>query len=188
MTADVLCPATSWFRLRSAVPADIDRVQRAGLSADSRWIGVPHPCPGARARHVVDELGKGWDGDFGLGRFVSPPTSDEIHGLVCVLRRTPSTVEVSYGIAPDQRGRGLATAVLAEVTGYILDQTDWASRVEVVIAPINQASLRVAAKAGFVREGRRRGTVTGSGVVYNDIVLARGSNGAGARGPGRGAG
>ena len=118
---------------------------------------------------------------------MSPPTSDEIHGLVCVLRRTPASVEVSYGIAPDQRGRGLATAVLAEVTAYILDQTDWARRVEVVIAPINQASLRVAAKAGFVRDGRRRGTVPGSGVVYNDIVLARGSNDADASGPGRGA-
>ncbi|HEY8787767.1 MAG TPA: GNAT family N-acetyltransferase [Actinopolymorphaceae bacterium] len=172
--ADVMCLAASRFRLRPAVPADVDRVQRAGLSADSLWIGVPHPCPPARARQVVDELGKDWDGDFGLGRFVSPLTTDEIHGLVCVLRRTPSTVEVSYGIAPDHRRRGLATAVLAEVTGYILDQTDWASRVEVVIAPTNQASLRVAAKAGFARDGHRRGTAPGNDVVYNDMVLARG--------------
>jgi Acetyltransferases, including N-acetylases of ribosomal proteins len=173
-----MCLAASRFRLRPAVPADVDRVQRAGLSADSLWIGVPHPCPPARARQVVDELGKDWDGDFGLGRFVSPLTTDEICGLVCVLRRAPATVEVSYGIAPDQRGHGLATAVLAEVTGYILGQAHWATRVEVVIAPTNRASLRVAAKAGCVRDGRRRGTVPGTGLVYNDIVLARDSNGA----------
>lgn len=171
--AEVMCLATSEFRLRPAVSADVERVERAGRSPDSRWVGVSHPCPPGRARQVVDELGKGWGGDFGLGRFVSPLDTDEIHGLVSVSRRTPRTVEVSYGIAPDQRGRGLATAVLAEVTAHVLAQSGWASRVEVVIAPTNYASLRVAAKAGFVYDGRREGAVPGTGVVYNDIVLVR---------------
>lgn len=182
-----MCLATSWFRLRSAVPADVERVERAGLSAGSLWIGVPHPCPPARARTVVDELGRGWDGDFGLGRLVSPLDTDDIHGLVCVSRRTPTTVEVSYGIAPEQRGHGLATAVLAEVTAYVLGRPAWASRVEVVVAPTNHASLRVAAKVGFVHDGRRQGTVPGTGVVYNDIVLARESRGADVSGRARSA-
>jgi len=171
--ADTMRIAGAGFRLRPAEPADVERVRQAGLSPDSLWAGVPHPCPPARARRVVDELGKGWDGDFGLGRFVSPPDSNEIHGLVCVLRRTSTTVEVSYGIAPDQRGQGLATAVVDEVTRFILVHSGWATRVEVVVAPTNDASLRVAAKAGFVRDGRRRGSVPGTGAVYNDIVLVR---------------
>ena len=133
-----------------------------GLAVDRRSASLP----AGAARRVVSELSKGWDGSFGLGRFVSPPESDEIHGLVCAVRRTPSTVEISYGIAPDQRGRGLATAVLDEVARYVLEQTGWATRVEIVIAPANEASLRVAAKAGFVRDGHRRGTMPGTGAVY----------------------
>jgi len=163
-------PASDYVRPQSA---DVVRVRCAGLVSDSLWVGVPHPCQPARARRVVSELSKGWDGSFGLGRFVSPPESDEIHGLVCAVRRTPSTVEISYGIAPDQRGRGLATAVLDEVARYVLEQTGWATRVEIVIAPANGASLRVAAKAGFVRDGHRRGTMPGTGAVYNGVVLAR---------------
>jgi len=110
----------------------------------------------------------------GLGRLVSPLATDEILGLVGVHRSSPTTVEVAYGVATDQRGPGLATAVRTEVTNYLLTQSEaGAVRVEVVIAPMNHACLRVAAKAGFAEDGDRHGTVPGTGVVYNDILLAR---------------
>ncbi|MFJ9312659.1 GNAT family N-acetyltransferase [Pimelobacter simplex] len=55
-------------------------------------------------------------------------------------------VEVGYGLVPAARGYGLAS----EALGALLARADGAGvRVRASIAPVNAASLRVAAKAGF---------------------------------------
>jgi RimJ/RimL family protein N-acetyltransferase len=62
---------------------------------------------------------------------------------------------VGYWLAPAGRGRGAATAALRLLA-------DWAfaalqlGRLELVVEPVNAASVRVAERCGFVREGLLR--------------------------------
>jgi ribosomal-protein-alanine N-acetyltransferase len=60
-----------------------------------------------------------------------------------------------YGVAPAERGRGIATQALVAVTAFA-----WANpelwRVELYIEPWNLASVRTAENAGYEREGLLR--------------------------------
>ncbi|GII56288.1 30S ribosomal protein S5 alanine N-acetyltransferase [Planotetraspora thailandica] len=62
--------------------------------------------------------------------------------------------EVGYGVSPKFRGQGIAPEAVRAVTrwGFSLGL----HRVEIRTTPENEASQRVAAKAGFTYEGRLR--------------------------------
>lgn len=63
--------------------------------------------------------------------------------------------EIGYWVSPTARGRGVMTEATQILARWVLDDMGFA-RVELRIAPENVASLRVAEKAGFVREGVAR--------------------------------
>lgn len=62
------------------------------------------------------------------------------------------STEVGYGVRPRYRGRGYATEATIGLTRWAL-RSGGLRRVELRAHPDNLASLRVAEKAGFVREG-----------------------------------
>lgn len=169
----LLCIANEHFRLRPGRPSDFDAIMRHGDQPDeSFWLGVPYPCPPERAEKVLAEFARGWAGTFGLARLVVDH-ADEIIGLVSLARHSPSCIEVSYGIAPARRGRGLATSVVQLVTDRVLHVDQLADRMEAVIDPKNVVSIRVATKAGYAYEGRRRGVTPGTGQAYDDLLYVR---------------
>ena len=57
-------------------------------------------------------------------------------------------------VVPSARGRGVATALLRELTAWALRQG--VQRCELIISVGNTASERVAVRAGYVREGHLR--------------------------------
>ena len=66
-------------------------------------------------------------------------------------------IELSYIIySPDDAGRGIATEAVTLLSGYLFDAKK-INRIRLVIHPDNQASRRVAEKAGFTYEGVARG-------------------------------
>ncbi|SDR94104.1 Protein N-acetyltransferase, RimJ/RimL family [Nocardioides scoriae] len=60
-------------------------------------------------------------------------------------------VELGYAVAPDARGRGVATAALLAMTRWAFDAG--LQRATALVSTENPASARVAAKAGYVLEG-----------------------------------
>ena len=60
----------------------------------------------------------------------------------------PGVVNVSYGVFPSWRGRGIAQRAIELMSKYLLASTE-AQQMVLRIAPTNTASLRVAEKAGF---------------------------------------
>jgi RimJ/RimL family protein N-acetyltransferase len=60
----------------------------------------------------------------------------------------PGQVNVSYGVFPEWRGRGIAEMAIELMSEYLRTSTD-ARQMVLRIAPANAASLRVAEKAGF---------------------------------------
>ena len=61
-------------------------------------------------------------------------------------------VEVGYWATPAARGRGLTTPALRLLSKWLLE-TAGAARLQIRADVLNRASIRVAEKAGFLREG-----------------------------------
>ena len=64
-------------------------------------------------------------------------------------------VELGYIVAPEARGRGVATEMVRALTRWAFDEPR-ALRVYLLIDVENTASSRVAARCGYVREGVMR--------------------------------
>lgn len=71
---------------------------------------------------------------------------------------TAGTTEVGYGVHPLYRGRGFAPEAVRGLAGYVFAHTEL-RRIDLTANLDNTASLRVADKAGFTREGVLRAAV-----------------------------
>jgi RimJ/RimL family protein N-acetyltransferase len=80
------------------------------------------------------------------------------------------TCEVGYGMRPGARGRGYATEALGLVTDWALHDCGL-FRVELRAMVTNHASIRVAEKAGFLREGVARGAERDADGVNRDMIV-----------------
>ena len=66
--------------------------------------------------------------------------------------REGRTVELGYVVAPEARGRGVASAALQELGRWAFDELG-AERLELLISVENHASQRVATRCGYRLEG-----------------------------------
>ena len=81
--------------------------------------------------------------------------TDQLIGFVeanLELLGDPAEINVSYGIFPAWRGRGLAAHAIDLISEYLRSATR-AERINLLIAEANGRSIRVAEKAGFARVG-----------------------------------
>ena len=122
-----------------------------------RWLPLPVPysrelavawCTGGAERLRLD----------GEGLHLAVSTADdELLGDVS-LKRTQwgeGITEVGYWLLPGARGRGIATRACRELSVWALSDERF-FRVELTVSPGNDASQRVAVKAGFSYEGTAR--------------------------------
>jgi RimJ/RimL family protein N-acetyltransferase len=73
-------------------------------------------------------------------------------GMAPEIDREGREVELGYIVGPAARGRGVATEILSRLTRWAFDEAG-ALRATLLIDLENPASIRVAEKAGYVREG-----------------------------------
>jgi precorrin-2 C(20)-methyltransferase len=130
-------------------PRELDAEQLAW------WLteGVHQPRRYGLAAHfaVIDRDGGALCGTIGLFRV-------DWSQLTC---------EVGYGMRPGLRGRGYATDALRLVSEWALRDCGL-HRVELRAATTNLASIRVAEKGGFLREGLARGAERGPDGTSHD--------------------
>jgi RimJ/RimL family protein N-acetyltransferase len=146
----------------------VDAEQVAEIFADRttrRWLPFPTgdgPVDAlAWCTDIARDVRERGDGDHYA---VVRRADDRIVGCLWIRRTdwTARSTEVSYAVAPDARGFGVAAeAVDALAIAVILEHGF--QRVELRVAPGNLASRRVAEKAGFTYEGllRNAGHVDG---------------------------
>lgn len=72
-------------------------------------------------------------------------------GFAPAIDRVTRTMELGYAVAPESRGRGVATETLRLLTEWAFEQG--AMRLELLIAVPNEASKKVAGRCGYIREG-----------------------------------
>jgi RimJ/RimL family protein N-acetyltransferase len=162
------------FALRLPTDDDIEALVRFGDDPDTAgtlWVPIPTPCSKAEAQERLQEFIDGWSGrsTFGPTFVVANAASGEFVGVVFLRARDNATVEIAYGTAPQHRGLGIATRMLLRASRWCFEELR-AARVELLIYQGNDASCRVAEKAGFEFRGVRRTTAPASGEQYDDLL------------------
>ena len=138
-----------------------------------RFTRVPDPTPAdfprqwlatyeAGRRDGTREAFAALDGD---GRFVGL-------GLAFGIDREGGEAELGYIVAPEARGRGLGTAILRALTDWAFAATG-VQRIQLFVDVENPASLRVAERSGYVREGVMRSVHFKNGRRIDAVLLSR---------------
>ena len=122
-----------------------------------RFTHVPEGQPLAQLRVFVHGLDAARARGEELGFVIADASTDELLGSASLLRIDwdAARAEVGYWLAPWGRGRGAATTATALLAGWALAALPL-HRIELRIDADNPASLAVAERAGFVREGTLR--------------------------------
>jgi RimJ/RimL family protein N-acetyltransferase len=129
-----------------------------------RWTTIPSPYTEGDAREFVSRC----EGDRKTGRELALAIVEPGDGALlggCGLARfdwVERRVEIGYWVAREQRRRSIGTRAVGLLSRWTLTSLGM-ERVELLTDPANEASIGLAERAGFKREGllrsyRRRGT------------------------------
>lgn len=122
-----------------------------------RFTRIPDRYTGGDARAFVDGAPERRAGGFSLELAIADPEVGRLAGMIGLVRDRYDVerAEVGYWVAPWARGAGLASHALALVSRWAIEDVGFV-RIDLVAALSNAASLRVAERCGFVREGTAR--------------------------------
>ena len=85
--------------------------------------------------------------------------------------RDQGRCSVGYSVSPRARGRGVATAALAGLTPFAWTHPDL-HRIELYVEPANRASVAVAERCGYQREGLLRSLMVIGGQRRDMLLYA----------------
>lgn len=154
--------------LRRLGAGDTDAV--AAILRDPETRRWAHP-DGADADAAASAIAKA-DAEWreGVAADLAIVEGDAVVGTIGVRFYEPARASVGFDVAPAHRGRGVATRGLAAVCAWAFETFPALTRIELWALPGNDASLRVAERAGFRREGVLRSRLPfGSGL--RDVVV-----------------
>ncbi|MFI7535162.1 GNAT family N-acetyltransferase [Streptosporangium sp. NPDC049376] len=180
-----LSVTTRRLLLRPFDPSDARRIR---VVIETRAPFLPPGAPG-RPSGVAAWLARGAHElrRSGQGAHLAIEADGLIVGAISLFgtRWEAGTTEIGYGVHPLHRGRGYAPEAVLGLARWTFENTSL-RRIELRADADNHASLRVAEKAGFVREGTLRAAamrpdgprdVVVFGLLGSD--LCRGENGPG---------
>ena len=157
--------SSAGFVLRSPQPADAVRMFASVVDPDTQRFAIPAfvsvpASPSALERAIAASLAAQADGEPAMFIVAVESEPDRLLGTVSWRHAGDPRAAVAalgYDTHPDSRGRGVALAGVQMLTRLLVG-TGFA-RVEISHTEENLASCRVADRAGFTREGRRRGSL-----------------------------
>lgn len=140
--------------LRPPGAADVPAIAAACADPEiARWVPVPVPYTTADAAAFVDMAAAGWAGGGDATFAIVERPSGRLAGMVGLHPSgRPTRAAVGYWLAPGARGRGLATRAVRLLAGWAFEDPAL-ERLELTTLVGNDASGRVALRAGFRREG-----------------------------------
>ncbi|MDR8409335.1 GNAT family N-acetyltransferase [Nonomuraea sp. 3-1Str] len=164
--------STGSLVLRAPAESDVEGMTATGADpVAARFLtSLPSPYTERDAREHLAVAARRWE--EGGAEFTIAQNGAYAGGLRVSAPDPWGAVEIGYLVAPWARGKGVATAAVRAVTEWLFDQG--VHRVELRVAAENVASLRVALKAGFREEGRRRDArETRDGRLTDDVLFGR---------------
>ena len=142
-------------RLEPLGPAHLAGMRGLGDDPDvARFTYVRTPLTDEGAQAWLERYVEGWREGTLAGFAIAPSGGGEFLGFIAVVRYDAEAreAEIGYIVAPAARGRGVAGRALQLLSDWCLGPLGLA-RVELRIDGANPASMRVAEKLSFVREG-----------------------------------
>jgi RimJ/RimL family protein N-acetyltransferase len=135
---------------------------------------VPEPWTEGFERTWVEAYEQGRQDGTRDGYAIVDAESGAFLGLAGIVDLEPDANqgEIGYALVPESRGRGIATRALELVTRYALEELGL-ERVELRIGTENGASMRVAERAGYRREGVLRSLYVKPGRREDFVVYSR---------------
>ncbi len=147
----------------------------------AHWFGFPEGVvrpSEADMQAAVERWRTGWAEGQSVVNFVIEH-ADEVAGTCELRKEDEHTGALSWTLFAEHRGHGLATRAVRVLSDWALTESGQGglglTRVEAKVEPANDASLRVATRAGLRREGVRR-VAPGTGdraETTEYVVLAR---------------
>jgi RimJ/RimL family protein N-acetyltransferase len=122
-----------------------------------RWTRVPEPYTGEDGREFLERTADAWSrgtsANFAIVDVAS--AGAQLLGSIGAIFHEDGAATIGYWVARGARGRGIASDALRLVSRWVIESFE-IERVELVTAPDNVPSQRVAEKAGFTRAGLLR--------------------------------
>ena len=144
-------------RLRPPVDADVPAIHRICQDPDiQRWTRVPSPYREDHAHQFVSLSRESLATGQGPHLLAVDASSDEVLGAVgLTVDGAELSGDLGYWLAPEARGRGVATRGGRLLCRLAFEQLDL-GYVGLMAAADNAASNEIARRLGFVLEGTRR--------------------------------
>lgn len=146
---------TDHIRFEPLGEAHLAGMARMALDPDvQRFTRVPVPPPPDFAHTWLARYENGRREGAREGFAILDAADGSFLGLAAVpkIDREGKTAELGYLVAPDARGRGIASAALWQLTRWAFDDLG-AVRLELLISVGNEASKQVARRCGYTFEG-----------------------------------
>jgi RimJ/RimL family protein N-acetyltransferase len=121
-------------------------------------VGMPSPYTEADARRFLEQVKDGWESGTEAVFVIEGAADGDALGLVELHLASHDRMLgiLGYWLRAEARGRGAATVGVQLVSRWAFRELEM-QRLQLTTAPDNDASQRVAERAGFTREGLLRG-------------------------------
>ena len=138
-----------------------------------RFTRIPEPTPPGYASTWVARYEAGRTDGTREG-FAAVAPDGALLGLALApdINREGRELELGYLVAPEARGRGVATEILRLLTDWAFSELD-AQRAYLIIDLENPASERVAVRCGYLREGVMRSLHVKQGIRRDATLWSR---------------
>jgi RimJ/RimL family protein N-acetyltransferase len=140
----------------------------------SRYIpGIPYPYSQADARAFIAHAGQGWAQGTGAAFVIADAATGDGWGTIGLhlYSADAELAEAGYWLRREARGQGAATTAVRLVSGWAFTKLG-IRRLNLLTAPENAASQRVAERAGFTREGLLRAWLPTSGGRRDSVMYS----------------
>lgn len=121
----------------------------------ARFVPIPQPYELSNAVAFVERHGEALFDAEEVGFAIVDPATGKLLGAIARHGPFGHRAQFGYWLAPSARGRGVATRALRLIVDWTIATTELI-RLELYTDVANDASGRVAERAGFEREGVRR--------------------------------
>jgi RimJ/RimL family protein N-acetyltransferase len=163
------------IRLDPLVPAHTGDLESILADAEAlRFTRLPEPPPAGFAQTWIARYEEGREDGSAEGFAIVDADDGAFLGvaLAPVIDREGREVELGYIVAPQARGRGVATAALRQLTRWAFAELG-ALRITLIIDAENAPSRRVAERCGYVREGLLRSSHLKQGIRIDAELWSR---------------
>jgi RimJ/RimL family protein N-acetyltransferase len=163
------------IRLETLAPQHLEGLAELGRDPEvQRFTYVPSPWEEGFERTWLERYEQAHEEGTRAGFAIVDEESGTFLGLAALvsLDRDGREAEAGYIVSPQARGKGIAVRALRLLTDWSLGELRL-ERVELRITTENAGSIRVAERAGFVREGVHRSLHFKQGLRADVAVYSR---------------